>query len=879
MRYHAQSYKEVLQDLHSSETGLSKEEAALRLQKYGLNEIKEEKRVSPVKIFLSQFKSFIVGILIIAVLISLFVHEYIDAAVIGAILILNAIMGFVQEYKAEKSIEALKKMASLKAVVLRDGKEQQIDAKELVPGDIILLETGEKIPADSRMIEVINLQTQEAALTGESLPVKKEEVTLREATPMADRVNMVFSGTIITAGRGKAVVTSTGMNSEIGKIAELVQKAESPLTPLQKKLKVLGEYLGAAAIIISVIVFFIGSLMGFKTSEIFLISLSMAVAAIPEGLPAVVTMSLSLGTRRMIKRNALIRTLPSVETLGSTTVICTDKTGTLTLNQMTVRKIYANDKIISVTGRGYETAGSFYDEKGKIDSKEIGLLLEIGALCNDAKLSEGNVIGDPTEGALIVSAAKAGLIKDELEDRFPRLAEIQFSSERKRMSTQHKMNGKDRLLTKGAPDILLELCDRIYRNGKVERLSRDEKRKILKINETLAKQALRVLGFAYKESGKLEEKEMIFVGLQAMIDPPREEAKEAIKRCKTAGIKVVMITGDHKITAQAIAHELGLEGLAIEGRELDEIKDLEEHVEDIAVYARVDPRHKVTILRALKKKGHIVAMTGDGVNDAPAIKEADIGIAMGITGTDVTKEASDMILTDDNFASIVNAVEEGRGIYNNIRKFVEYLLSSNIGEIFTIIMALVLFSVEGITLLPLLAIQILWINLVTDGLPALALSMDPSEPGIMKLPPRNPKENIINKSKTIRMFLIGIIMAVGTLVLFNAYNPEANLAYAQTMAFSVLVMFQMFNVLNRRSDEHSLFKIGFFTNKKLIGAILISIILQVIAVHTPMSTFFHTVSLTWVDWIWVLLVSSSVLIFDEVYKLITRRRTKQMQAS
>jgi Ca2+-transporting ATPase len=619
--------------------------------------------------------------------------------------------------------------------------------------------------------------------------------------------------------------------------------------------------------------------MGFKTSEIFLISLSMAVAAIPEGLPAVVTMSLSLGTRRMIKRNALIRTLPSVETLGSTTVICTDKTGTLTLNQMTVRKIYANDKIISVTGRGYETAGSFYDEKGKIDSKEIGLLLEIGALCNDAKLSEGNVIGDPTEGALIVSAAKAGLIKDELEDRFPRLAEIQFSSERKRMSTQHKMNGKDRLLTKGAPDILLELCDRIYRNGKVERLSRDEKRKILKINETLAKQALRVLGFAYKESGKLEEKEMIFVGLQAMIDPPREEAKEAIKRCKTAGIKVVMITGDHKITAQAIAHELGLEGLAIEGRELDEIKDLEEHVEDIAVYARVDPRHKVTILRALKKKGHIVAMTGDGVNDAPAIKEADIGIAMGITGTDVTKEASDMILTDDNFASIVNAVEEGRGIYNNIRKFVEYLLSSNIGEIFTIIMALVLFSVEGITLLPLLAIQILWINLVTDGLPALALSMDPSEPGIMKLPPRNPKENIINKSKTIRMFLIGIIMAVGTLVLFNAYNPEANLAYAQTMAFSVLVMFQMFNVLNRRSDEHSLFKIGFFTNKKLIGAILISIILQVIAVHTPMSTFFHTVSLTWVDWIWVLLVSSSVLIFDEVYKLITRRRTKQMQAS
>ncbi|MBR9692160.1 calcium-translocating P-type ATPase, SERCA-type [Candidatus Woesearchaeota archaeon] len=861
--------------MHSSEKGLSQEEANLRLSKYGPNEIKEEKKHSPIKIFLSQFKSFIVGVLIIAVVISLVIDEYLNAIVIGAILILNAVMGFVQEYKAEKAIEALKKMASLKAVVIRDGKEKKIDAKELIPGDVILLETGEKIPADARLIEVVNLQTQEAALTGESLPVKKEEAALSEDISVADRINMIFSGTIITKGRGKAVVTSTGMNSEIGKIAKMIQTAEAELTPLQKKLKILGEYMGAAAILISILVFLTGLVLGFKLSHIFMISLSLAVAAIPEGLPAVVTMALSLGTSRMVKRNALIRKLPSVETLGSTTVICTDKTGTLTLNQMTVRKIYANDKIISISGRGYETTGNFYHKKEKINPKEIELLLKTGVFCNDSKLSEGKVIGDPTEGALIVSAAKAGIDKKGLEAKYPRTSELQFDSERKMMSTQHRLNNKVTIFTKGAPDLLLEKCNRIYKNGKIERLTRTDKRKILKMNELFADQALRVLGFAYNESEKLEEKDMVFIGLQAMIDPPREEAKEAIERCKTAGIKVVMITGDFKITAQAIARELGLEGAAIDGKQLEKMHDLEDHVENIAVYARVDPKHKVLILDALKKRGHIVAMTGDGVNDAPALKEADIGISMGITGTDVAKEASDMILTDDNFASIVNAVEEGRGIYDNIKKFVEYLLSSNLGEVLTILIAMVIFAgTGGAALIPLLPLQILWINLVTDGPPALALGVEPAEPGIMQRKPRNPKENIL-KSKLLRMSFIGVIMMVGTLALFKAYNPEVNEVYARTVAFSVLMMFQMFNVINRRSDDYSIFKIGFFKNKKLLLAVFASIVLQIIIIHTPIRNIFHTVPLTGIDWLWIFLVSSSVFVFDEVYKLVKRRRKTQ----
>ncbi len=863
---HYKELKEVYKELNTSEKGLSSEEAKKRIEKYGLNEIKEAKKISPLKIFFSQFNNFIIYILLAALGISIFLGEKIDAVVIGVILILNAFMGFIQEYKAEKAIEALKKMASLKAKVIRNGQEQKIDASELVLGDIILLETGDKVPADSRLIEIMNLEAQEAALTGESVPVKKAIGTLDEKTPVADRYNMVFSSTIITKGRGKAIVTSTGMDTQIGKIAEMIQATEAVLTPLQIKLKQLGKFLGLAVIIIAVVVFLAGTFAaGLSPIEMFIASVALAVAAVPEGLPAVVTISLALGVQRMIKRNALVRKLPSVETLGSTTVICSDKTGTLTCNEMTVKKIYANGQIIDVSGQGYAIKGAFHINKKVINTKNFLKLLEIGVLCNDAKLNEKESIGDPTEISLIVSAAKAGLKKDFLETKYPRTEEIQFTSERKLMSTFHKINSKEVIYTKGAPDIILEKCDRILVNGQVQRLSKLEKKKILGINEELANNALRVLGFAYKE-GELTEKNMVFVGLQAMMDPPRPEVKEAIEKSKKAGIKVVMITGDHIATARAIAKELGIEGKAIEGKDLDKIKHLHKQVEEIAIYARVNPEHKTKIVDALRKRGHIIAMTGDGVNDAPALKNSDIGIAMGISGTDVSKEASHMILTDDNFASIVNAIEEGRTIYSNIKKFVKYLLSSNLGEVLTIFTAIMLSPFFG-NALPVIAIQILWINLATDGLPALALSVDPGEEGLMDKEPRNPKEKILTKDMIISMVIIGLIMMIGTLFVFRLYLPKS-LEYAQTMAFSTLMMFQMFNVLNCRSEDKSLFRLR--NNKWLIGAITISILLQVAVIHTPLALFFKTVPLKLLDWIYVLLISSSVFVVIEVIKLVKR---------
>ena len=871
--HHSKKEEEVFKELGADKNGLTEKEAEKRLQDYGYNEIKEAKKISPIKIFLQQFNSVVIYILIIALIISLFVGEKIDAVVIGTILVLNAIFGFIQEYKAEKSIEALKKLASLKATVIRDGKEKEIDAKLLVPGDIIKLETGDKIPADARLFEVINLETQEAALTGESTPVIKEIKVLAEKTPLADRINMVFSGTVITNGRGKAVVTGTGMKSEIGKIAKLIEEVEQEKTPLQKKLDQMGRVLGIITVVVSFIVFLAGIFKGGGILEFFIVAVALAVAAIPEGLPAVVTIGLAIGTQKMLKRNALIRKLPSVETLGSTTVICTDKTGTLTRNEMTVKRIYANGKIIDVTGSGYGKKGDFLYKNKKIDAEEILLLLKAGSLNNNASLTDGNVIGDPTEGALIVSAEKAGLSREILEKKNPRINEIPFTSERKLMTTIHNINREKVAFSKGAPEVVLNLCSSVYEDGKIKKLSEAKKKEILETNREFGNNALRVLGFAFKSVTDIKraEKNLIFLGLQGMMDPPREEVKVAIEKCKKAGIRVVMITGDHEITAKAVGAAIGIEGKSLTGQELEKIQNLDNIVEDIAIYARVNPEHKIKIVEALKKKGHIVAMTGDGVNDAPALKKADIGIAMGITGTDVSKEASAMILTDDNFASIVNAVEEGRGTYDNIRKYFSFLLSGNIGEVLIIFLGIIF----GLPL-PLTATQILLINLVTDGLPALALSADPFEPNAMGRKPRKQNESIY---KGLNAFIVyyPIAMVIAALSVFSYfYFGKGNLLQAQTATFLTISMFELYQAFACRSTIYSSLKVGLFKNKYLVLAVLASLTIILSSIFIPsLGKFLDMVPLTIAQSLFIIVIASSGAIIIEISKYINLQKTSQ----
>ena len=870
--FHAMKAEEAIQALKSSLQGLSEDEAKRRLEEFGFNELRERKRAVALRIFLRQFKDVFVIMLLIAVSLSVLAGKGMDALTISAIVVLNSVVGFVQEYRSEKAMEAMKKLTAPKARVMRDGRERIIAAREVVPGDIILLESGDRIPADARVIESVDLKTGEAVLTGESVPEEKSTVAVNVHTPIADRENMVFMATHVVYGRGKIVVTSTGMNTEFGKIAEMVQAIKEEETPLKLRLRRFAKKLGILVTFACASVLLLEGLRGEPLVESFFLAVALAVSAVPEGLPAIVTVTLALGARGLARRNAITRRLSSVETLGSTTVICSDKTGTLTKDEMTVRKIYTDDQIVEVTGVGYEPRGEFYRDGTAVNPEEdphLMLLLGIGALCSNARLIREDawrIVGDPTEGALVVVAAKAGIQQDEASSQFPRVGEIPFSSERKRMTTIHSALGGERFAyVKGAPEIVLEQCTHFLKEDYVKDLTEKEKKKILEINERMASEALRVLGMAYRKlpddlkvftEGSVE-RDLIFVGLMGMIDPPREEVKEANRLCEQAGIKTVLITGDHKLTAVAIAKELGMlkSGLVLTGAELDETGDeeFEKIVEDVTVYARVSPQHKLRIVRALKKKGHIVAMTGDGVNDAPALKNADIGIAMGITGTDVTREASDMVLADDNFATIVEAVKEGRNIYDNMRKFIRYLLSSN----FDGILVVSTFAMLALPI-PLLPAMILWVNLATDGGPAVALSMDPPTEDAMQRPPRSPKAGILHGMIT---FVIAyVILQSGTTIFifwWKYFLVGSTLEAARTVAFMQVCIFELVVVWNCRSERHNAFKVGFFSNRFLLVAVLASFVLTVSLCYIPvLQLMFGTVPLELYDWIWILATSS-----------------------
>jgi Ca2+-transporting ATPase len=893
-REHALAPKTVLEHWGSDAgRGLSEDVAAERLQKFGPNRLEEIGRVSPWRQFASQFTEFIILVLIGAAVVSGILQEWTDAIAILVIVLLNGILGFVQQYRAERALEALKKMAAPLARVIRQREVRSIPAEELVPGDIIALEMGDLVPADARVLSDHLLQVDEASLTGESVPVKKDaDVVLPDDAPLGDRRNMVYSSTVVTYGKGTAVVTNTGMDTELGKIAHLVQTMGREQTPLQKQLEGVGRLLVYGCLLIVAVVFALGLWRGVPPVEMFVTAVSLAVAAIPEGLPAVVTIALALGVRRMVKRNALIRKLPSVETLGSATVICTDKTGTLTQSKMTVRKIGLLDSIIDVTGDGYEPEGEFRigDQPVERANRDLELALRIGVLCNNASLRQDvgggsgwGIVGDPTEGALLAVAGKAGLWRSELETGHTMVDELPFDSDRKRMTTIWRgPDGRTTAYVKGAPDVVVRLCTHVQDKRRVRAATSEDRERLLALNDGFANEAMRVLAVAYRD---LEEevtdptiaeveRELVFSALMAMKDPPRPEAREAIATARRAGLEVVMITGDHKSTAVAIAKELELyrDGdLAFTGPELDGIDDgrLREVVEQVRVYARVSPEHKLRIVGAWKSRGHIVAMTGDGVNDAPALKEADIGIAMGITGTDVSKEASDMILTDDNFASIVAAVEEGRAIFDNIRRFIHFLLSCNIGELLTMFLAALL----GLPL-PLLPIQILWVNLATDSLPALALGVEPAEPRGMERPPRPPTEGVLTKRIAGIMLMQGTIIGLLTLgaFLFEYLVMGGGVDRARVIAFSTTIFAQNVHAFNVRSDRYSVFQLGLLSNPWLLVSFGVVIVSELAVIYVPfLQPIFKTMPLGVQDWAVVIGLGLMPLVIVEFIKLINRR--------
>ena len=883
--WHIQTIEQAFTHLKSQPGGLGQADAAERILQYGPNEILAAKRISAWEILFDQFKNILILILLGATAISLFLGHGIESIAIAVIVLFAVLLGFIQEYRAERAIEALKQMAAPTASVLRDGVEVKIPARELVPGDVILLHTGDRMPADARLLEAVNLQIEEAALTGESVAVEKHIQPLPvNDLPVGDRKNMVYAGTAATYGRGKALVVATGMQTEFGKIAQLLQTVETGKTPLQHNLDKVGTALARAAFVVVAIIVALGLFRGQPFVEMLIFGIALAVAVVPEALPAVVTISLAIGVQKMVKRNALIRRLPAVETLGSTSVICSDKTGTLTKDEMTVRKIFAAGELFKVSGAGYSPVGEFSLNGNGAIALTTGLkkLLTAATLASDTHLigdvenesgNEWSIKGDPTEGALVVAAAKAGLQKELLDSEYPRVQEIPFSSETKRMTTLHQTNGNLTAYAKGAPEMILESCDWHLTADGVKRFDDAGRKQALAMAQDMAGEALRVLGISTKADATLETAQtgMTFLGLAGMIDPPRPEAKSAIATCAQAGIRAVMITGDHPITAQAVARELGLlkTGRVVTGAELEAMSDEEfkREVETIEVYARVSPAHKLRVVTALQANGHIVAMTGDGVNDAPSLKKADIGIAMGITGTDVTKEAAAMMLTDDNFASIVAAVEEGRGVFDNIKKYLMYLLSSNIGEIGLMAGSALL----GLPL-PLTAVQILYVNLATDGLPALALAVDPAEKDLMKRKPRNPRTGIFTRPVVSLMVAGGVWSTIINLGLFIwASNSGRSQVEAMTMTFVSLVLIQFFKAYNFRSDRNSVFQKP-FANKWLNTAIVWEIVLLLLIVYVPaLHEPFNTFSLPLVDWLIVFGLSLTISPVLELVKWMERK--------
>ena len=910
--WHTSEVEEVLNALGThAASGLSDEEAARRLAESGPNELEDRGTRRPWVILWEQFTEAMIVILIVAAVVSALLGDYEDSIAIAAIVVLNAALGYAQEYRAERAMAALKRLSAPNVRVRREGHVREISASELVPGDVVLLEAGNLVPADGRLLEEANLRVQESALTGESEPVDKDPAALEEEdTPLGERAGMVYSSTVVASGRGLFVVTETGMATELGKIAAMIQAADSEQTPLQRRMNQVGKVLALAALAIVGVVFVLGLLRGEDLEVMFLTAVSLAVAAVPEGLPAVVTIALALGAQRMLRRHALIRKLPAVETLGSVTVICSDKTGTLTENRMTATVLDVADHTVELAGGSPTSAQPGSDggtQPAAGEDPAVTLLLAGGTLCNDALLEEDEddgfrAIGDPTEGALVVAAAREGMKKPELEASLPRIREVPFDSRRKRMTTVHEVvspsgsetwetlispsnGGGDGApyvaFTKGAVDSLLEISSHVWSgDGRVEALGEEWRERISAANERLAGDGVRVLGVGLRRLQGLDgdgdelERDLTFVGMVGMIDPPRPEAKDAVDTCKRAGIRPVMITGDHPLTAGYIATELGIveDRRILMGRDLanisgDELKGL---VEEVPVYARVSPENKLSIVEALQEKGHIVAMTGDGVNDAPALKKADIGVAMGVTGTDVSKEAADMVLTDDNFATIVAAVEQGRVIYDNIRKFIKYLLTSNSGEILVMLMG----PFVGLGL-PLVPLQILWINLVTDGLPALAVSAEPAERGTMRRPPRPPGESVFARGLGRHILWVGALMALVSLatgVWYSQVEPEI----WQTMLFTTLTLSQLAHVMAIRAGDESLFRVGLLSNKPLLGAVALTFVLQLVAIYTPFfQGFLETEALPLADLAIAVALSTIIFWAVEVEKWVIRRRTSR----